>query len=84
MMSILRVARTKSWINYCFYCHLYKIDNRFLSSVTALPECQLQIFLNVCLSDNNEYIYLECPQDIFMLIINIVHDLKMYNGINQE
>lgn len=83
-MSILHVARTKSWINYCFYRHLYKIDKRFLSTVIALHEYQLQIFLNVCLSDNNEYIYLECPQDVFMLIINIVNDLKMYNGINQE
>ena len=67
-----------------FLLSFIQIDNRFLSSVIALHECQLQIFLNVSLSDNNEYIYLECPQDIFMLIINIVNDLKMYNGINQE
>ena len=67
-----------------FLSSLIQNWQQILSTVIALHECQLQVFLNVCLSDNNEYIYLECPQDVFMLIINIVNDLKMYNGINQE
>ena len=83
MMSVLYAAGTNSCTNYCIYCHL-RIDNRFLSNVTALHLCHLQISLNVCLCDNDERIYVPSSWNILMLLVDTGNDLKMNNRINHE
>lgn len=61
-----------------------KLTTDLFSNVKALHERQLQISCNVHLSDNNECIYVASPQNILMLLLNTVNDLKKYNRMNQE